>query len=83
MLYARINQKDFCNSSGNFWSTCSDLALMFPMLEMAGDRQEAISDPIYRYNYNIPTNDAVLRRDEQLKDDRALRNMQPYSKIVF
>jgi len=83
MLYAKINQKDFCNAMGNYWGTCSDLALMFPMLEMAGDRQEAISDPIYRYNYNIPTNDEVLRRDEQLKDDRALRNMQPYKKIVF
>ena len=83
LLYAKINQKDFYNSKGKFWSTCSDLALMFPMLEMAGDRQEAISDPIYRYSFNIPTNDEVLRKDEQIKDDRALRNMQPYDKIVF
>ena len=83
ILYSKINQKDFRDPTGNFWSTCSDLALMFPMLEMAGDRQEAISDPIYRYNNNIPTNDGFLRRDEQLKNDKTLRNMKPYRKILF
>jgi len=83
MLYTQIDQKDFCDSNGNFWSTCSDLALMLPMLEMAGDRQEAISDPIYRYSFNIPTNDGVMRRAQQIKDDREIRNMQPYSKVIF
>jgi len=83
ILYSKIDQKDFLNSSGQFWNTCSDLALMFPMLEMAGDRQEAISDPIYRYSFNIPTNDGILRRNEQMEDDMALRNMPPYKKILF
>ena len=83
MLYEKIDQKDFRDSNGNFWSTCSDLALMLPMLEMAGDRQEAISDPIYRYSFNISTNDGVLRRDKQIEDDKVIRNMQPYSKIEF
>jgi len=80
-LYAKINQLDFRNSKGVYWNTCSDLALMFPMLEMAGDRQEAITDPIYRYSYNLPTSDGILRRDEQVRDDKILRNMQPYSRI--
>ena len=83
ILYTKINQKDFRNSEGNFWGTCSDLALMFPMLEMAGDRQEAISDPIYRYSFNIASNDGVLKRDEQIRDDKTIRNMKPYSKILF
>lgn len=82
-LYSKINQRDFRDSNGLFWSTCYDLALMFPMLEMAGDRQEAISDPIYRYSFNIPTNDGILRRDQQIKDDKALRSMPSYSKIKF
>ena len=83
ILYSKIDQKDFLDSSGQFWNTCSDLALMFPMLEMAGDRQEAISDPIYRYSFNIPTNDGVLRRNKQIEDDKALRNMQPYKRNSF
>lgn len=83
ILYSKVNQKDFRNSRGYFWDTCSDLALMFPMLEMAGDRQEAISDPIYRYSFNIPTNDGVLKRNKQIEDDMVLRNMQPYNKVLF
>lgn len=83
ILYSKINQKDFRNSRGYYWETCYDMALMFPMLEMAGDRQEAISDPIYQYSFNIPTNDGILRRNQQIKDDMALRNMQPYNKVLF
>jgi len=83
ILYSKIDPRDLRDSDGNFWSTCSDLALMFPMLEMAGDRQEAISDPIYRYSYNLPTNVDFTKRDEQLRNDKALRNMEPYKKQIF
>ena len=83
MLYSKIDKRDFFDSRGKPWSTCSDLALMFPMLEMAGDRQEAISDAIYRYSFNTPISDGILRREQQIKDDKELRSMKPYRKMKF
>ena len=80
-LWRCVDDNDLRDSEGNYWRVAGDLAIMFPMLEMAGDRQEAISDPIYFYRDNIGTNDHRIHCKEQVKTARIIRNLKPYGLI--
>jgi len=65
-LFTYINQSDFYDSDGNWLKTCSDLAIMFPMLELAGlDRVVVIDSTTYIYNNISPLSDHILLGDKQ------------------
>ena len=51
----------------------SDLAIMFPMLEMAGNRQEFIGNILYCYNDSNPISDHKIRRKEQILSAKEIR----------
>ena len=61
-LWLSINQNDLVDHSGQYFAVASDLALMYPMLEMAGNRQEFIEDLLYVYNDQNPISDHKIRR---------------------
>jgi len=61
-LWLSINQTDFLDKNGHFYSVASDLAIMFPMLEMAGNRQEFMDQVLYVYNDYNPISDQNIRR---------------------
>ena len=56
---------------------------MFPMLEMAGNRQEFISEVLYVYNDNNPISDHQIRRKEQILAARQIRQKEKYKKTNF
>lgn len=58
-LFKRIKKEDFMYD-GKFFSMTSDLAVMFPILEMAGKRQLFIHDVLYVYNCENPISDYRL-----------------------
>ena len=80
-LWKCINDDDLRDSSGKYWRVSGDLAIMFPMLEMAGNRQEAISDLIYFYRNNINTNEHRVHRKEQTEAAKTIRGLKPYRLI--
>ena len=82
-LWLSINPKDLLDKNNQYYSVAWDLALMFPMLEMAGNRQEFIKDLLYVYNDQNPICDHKIRRKEQLLAAREIRNKKRYKKENF
>ena len=82
-LWLSINPQDFLNKNREYFSVASDLAIMFPMLEMAGNRQEFISDILYCYNDSNPISDHKIRRKEQLLSAKEIRQKKRYKRRVF
>ena len=82
-LWLAINQQDLINKNREYFSVASDLAIMFPMLEMAGNRQEFISEVLYVYNDNNPISDHKIRRKEQILAAKEIRQKKIYNKRTF
>lgn len=61
---------------GSWLKVCSDLAIMFPLLEMAGDSKiRHIPHAIYLYNDFSEFNDHKIHAKEQQEMDRWLRSL--------
>ena len=80
-LYCALNQDDLKNKEGKFYSAAWDVALMLPMLEMSGFRQEHISDPLYVYNDINPLCDHFMHKDDQDKYGKEITSKSPYELI--
>ena len=82
-LWLAINPKDLLNKNREYFSVASDLAIMFPMLEMAGNRQEFITEILYSYNDNNPISDHKIRRKEQILTAKEIRQKKRYKRRIF
>ena len=82
-LWLSINKSDLINHNGTYFSVASDLAIMFPMLEMAGDRQEFIKEVLYVYNDKNPISDHNIRRKEQILAAKEIREKKRYKAKKF
>ena len=58
-----------------------DLAVMFPMLQMAGDRSTYVDDILYVYNVDNPLNDHKLDNSYQVRLEHEIRNGDKYGRI--
>jgi len=82
-LWKRINTKDLQNSQGEYYMYGWDLAIMFPILEMAGNRQEYIADSLYVYNRSNPLNCDKVNHELQLSEDREVRRKEKYERVDY
>ena len=82
-LWLSINKSDLLTHNGNYFSVASDLAIMFPMLEMAGDRQEFIKEVLYVYNDENPISDHNIRRKDQILAAKEIRDKKRYTAKNF
>ena len=82
-LFHRIKINDFKGPpDGNWLMSGADLAMMYPMLEMAGlDRIKYINKPIYVYNDLSDLNDHKTDPGLQKTVERYLRRQKPYRRI--
>jgi glycosyltransferase involved in cell wall biosynthesis len=80
-LYKQIRKEDLMHN-GQWLTMAGDLAIMFPMLEMAGPRQSFISDVLYVYNYTSKYNDGKINRALQIELERKIRAMPKYQRII-
>ena len=81
-LYKKIRHYWWKDSNGKDLKVCSDLALMFPMLEMAGKEHiRHINKPLYVYNDLNPDNDHKVAGKEQKDVEMWLRSLEPYKKV--
>jgi len=79
-LFKRILPEDLM-FRGKFVSMASDLAYMFPMLEMAGGRFKFIREVLYIYNRANPINDNKVNKRLQSSLTRAIRGKKRYKKL--
>ena len=82
-LWLALNPKDLLNKNQEYYPVAWDLAIMLPMLEMAGKRQEFISEVLYAYNDENPISDHKIRRKEQILAAREIRQKKIYKKRTF
>ena len=82
-LWLSMDHNDLLDQNGQYYPVAWDLALMFPMLEMAGNRQEFIKDLMYVYNDQNPISDHKIRRKEQLLAAKEIRKKKRYNKGNF
>jgi len=79
-LFKKIKKKDL-QFQGKFLSAATDMAAMFPMLEMSGDHAKFIPEVLYVYNQDNPINVYKTRLKEQLWLDRVVRSRQKYDRV--
>ena len=79
-LWNSIKDEDLRDSSGEYYDVTSDLAHMFPMIEMAGARSCFIPYVLYCYNRNNPLSDDKIYRERQLRFEREIRNRPSYQR---
>lgn len=85
-LYKEILNQDpdlncFKDSSGNFFKTCYDIAIMTPLMEMAGfDRIKFNPHPIYYYRIH-ETNDHAVDGAGQKRDEKELFAKAPFKQV--
>ncbi len=79
-LFKRIRLEDL-QYEGRFFSMTWDQAMMFPMIEMAGERHAFIPEITYVYNMSNPINDNKV--DPQLQRDLEvfIRSKPPYQRL--
>lgn len=80
-LFQLIKKEDLF-FRGGFFPVCTDLATMFPMLEMASRGHfRFIPEILYLYNRENPINHDKLRQDLQAACNQHIRNNTPYKPL--
>lgn len=79
-LFKKI-KKDDLMWNGNFLSVVWDLAFMYPMLEMAGERIKFNPEVVYEYNKENPINDAKKEPDLIRKLTYLMQAMPHYQRL--
>ena len=77
-LWNSIRDEDLRGPDGEYWSATSDMATMFPMMEMAGNRFRCLKEIHYVYNDGNPLSDFKAFSEEQMECERLIRAMPPY-----
>ncbi len=80
-LYLKIKDEDFLDKDGSPLQYTGDMAMMFPMLEMSGDRSKFIDEVLYVYNRGNELSDDRVDAAKQSQTETYLRKKTPYQKL--
>lgn len=82
-LYKNIKDKDLRDSDNNYYKSATDLAIMFPMLEMCGGKFKCINDVLYIYNKSHPESNHNQRSKKtiQITNGKEIQKKTPYKSI--
>lgn len=78
-LWQGIRPKDLRDENGELYTITGDLAHIFPMLEMAGNRSRYIKDLVYVYNLETPLNDHKKDNRRQIAVENQIRGKKKYN----
>ena len=79
-LFKKIKLQDFLYK-GQFLIMAWDMAIMYPLAEMAGEKHAFIKEVNYVYNMSNPINDNKVDPDLQNFLDKLIRNRKPYQRL--
>lgn len=79
-LFKKIKLNDLMYK-GSFYPMTGDMAMMFPMIEMAGERHAYIDNINYVYNIANPLNDNKINAKLQNDLDAYIRKLPPYERL--
>ena len=72
-LFRQVPAKDFQDDQGKFFTIAYDMAIYFPVMELACGRVSKISGFHYLYNVNTGLNDYQVDRGKQVTVDNKVR----------
>lgn len=81
-LFHKIKLTDLQDQTGQFWQVCPDLAIMFPLLEMAGERAHFIAKILYRYNTINPLAENQVRLAQTRQFGVEFDQKAPYQRLA-
>ncbi len=81
-LWDRINQDDFLESDGCFFTTNGDMAFFFPLIEMASERAFAIERILHIYNDLHANTEGKLYPENQKRVSTLLRKKERYKRVA-
>lgn len=79
-LFQKIKKEDL-QYNGEFIPSATDLAIMLPMIDMAGTNIKFIDKILYCYNNRNPISHHIIRHDKQRFFAKLIRERQPYAKL--
>ena len=79
-LFKKINKDDFLYN-GSFFRYCSDMAFMFPMLEMGRNHIQYIQEILYIYNLDNPISEFRKSRKTEMFYGNYIRSLKKYSSL--
>lgn len=77
-LWNKIEKQDLLDQDGKFYRMTWDLAIMFPMLEMCGNKAKYIKEVLYIYNLTNPINDHKVDSSLQARIEKEIRGKNKY-----
>lgn len=80
-LFQRIKKEDLLYNNGAFFPMGWDLAMMYPMIEMAQEHSRFIPHLLYMYNTENPINDHKVNYPLQYACDQFIRAKRIYEKL--
>jgi hypothetical protein len=80
-LWHMIKDEDLRDTDGHYYSVGLDVAIMLPMLEMAGTKLVFIPNILYCYNRFNPLSDDVISQPEQHRIEMRVRASKKYERI--
>ncbi len=81
-LWKQILDEDLCDESGAYFATAWDLAIMYPMAEMAGDtRIRYVEQVQYVYNDINPISDYKIYLRKQQQARKIIRRRPKYRRL--
>jgi len=83
-LFDRLKKEDLMDANtGKFYDAAGDLAQMYPLIEMAGDRSAHIRDILYVYNKQNPLSEMYCKLQHHLAVGNIIKKLPKYTKIEF
>lgn len=80
VLWKNIQDKDLRDFNGEYFKILSDMAICYPMLEMAGRKIKFIKETLYIYNFANPLNDVkITPKDQWEACNQFIRSKPRYS----
>jgi glycosyltransferase involved in cell wall biosynthesis len=79
-LFKKIRKEDLLYQ-GSFCRTAGDVAIMFPMIEMANGHFKFIPEVLYIYNDNNPISDSAINTHAQVNMGSYFRHLRPYQPL--
>ena len=80
-LWDKIKVDSLLDSTGKMFTSATDVAILCPMLEMAGDKIEFIDEILYVYNRDNPLNEDKADLDDQVRCALEIAQQPPYKAL--
>jgi hypothetical protein len=81
-LFQKIDPQDFKDCNNNFFEVACDLAIMYPMLEMAREHHKFITKILYIYNVSSPLSDTKTKLELVHKTTTEINQRPKYSPLI-